>query len=147
MRNSEEHDATRLHGLFMEFMRVSGVLQPEFPLPGHQISMSQAFAIHELDSPTPLSQRDLVERLGLEKSTISRMVAELERKGHLARERDPDNRRFYRLRLTPSGRELHAKIAASFHQHYNHWVLHLTSAEREALFNGLSALVRVMKSR
>lgn len=146
MRNSEEHDGARLHALFMEFMRVSGMLLPDFPVPGHQISMSHAFAIHELDSPTPLSQRDLAERLGLEKSTISRMVADLERRGHLVRERDPENRRFYRLRLTPHGRELHATMGSAFHEHYDRWVSAMTKAERDALFKGLSALIGVMRA-
>jgi DNA-binding MarR family transcriptional regulator len=146
MHNSE-HDARQLHELFMELMRVGGMLQPEYPIHGHQLSMSQAFAVHELDTDPPLSQRDLAERLGLEKSTVSRMAAELERKGLLARERDPVNRNFYRLRLTDRGRELHAAMAKEFHKHYEQWVSAMTRAEIEAALVGLSALVRVMRPR
>lgn len=145
MHNSEA-DAQRLHELFMEFMRVAGMLQPEYPIPGHQLSMSQAFAVHELDTDPPLSQRDLVERLGLEKSTVSRMAAEMERKGLLVRERDPGNRNFYRLRLTDHGRKLHAGMAADFHRQYVKWVAAMSHSEIEAALVGLSALVRVMRA-
>ncbi len=144
MHNSES-DAARLHELFMEFMRVGGVLQPEYPLPGYQVSMSQAFAVHELDTEPPLTQRDLVQRLGLEKSTVSRMAAEMERKGLLVRERDPDNRNFYRLRLTDRGRDLHLSMAAEFHQQYIRWVAAMSEAEIQAALIGLAALVRVMR--
>lgn len=144
MHNSEV-DAQRLHELFMEFMRVAGMLQPEYPIHGHQVSMSQAFAVHELDTDPPLSQRDLVERLGLEKSTVSRMAAEMERKGLLVRERDPGNRNFYRLRLTDRGRKLHAGMAADFHRQYVKWVAAMSDSEVEAALVGLSALVRVMR--
>lgn len=143
MRNSER-EAQRLHELIMEFMRVGGVLQTEYPIPGYQVSMSQAFAVHVLDTDPPLSQRDLVELLGLEKSTVSRLAAELERKGLLVRERDPRNRNFYTLRLTDLGRDLHADMARTFHQHYTQWVAAMSEAEIEAAVVGLSALVRVM---
>lgn len=108
--------------------------------------MSQAFALHELDRDRPLSQQDLADRLNLEKSSVSRMAAELERRGLIARERDPDNRRFYRLRVTPEGRALHARMRGTFHQRYTDWVAELTGTEREALLTGLAALVRAIRA-
>lgn len=135
----------RLHELFMELVRAGGMLQPDSTLPGRSVSMSQAFALHALDTDPPLSQRDLAERLRLEKSSVSRMAAEMERKGLLVRERDPGNRRLYRLRLTDRGRALHASMAAAFHEHYMRWVAAMTPAERDALLIGLSAFVRVMR--
>src|SRR5690242_10693859 len=96
-----EHNLhARLHDLFLDLIRAAGLVEPDRSVPGHPLSMSQAFALHELDTDPPLSQRDLAERLRLEKSTVSRLAADLERDGLLARERDPDNRRLYRLRLT-----------------------------------------------
>jgi len=138
-------EAERLHGLFMELVRAGGLLQADQVVPGHPISVSQAFALHELDTGTPLSQRDLAERLHLEKSSVSRMAAEMERKGLLVRERDPANRRLYRLRLTDRGRALHAEMRGAFHGQYVRWVEEMTPAEREALVIGLTAFVRVMR--
>lgn len=138
--------AERLHELFMDFVRASGMLQPDAAIPGQPVSVSQAFALHELDTGTPLSQRELGERLRLEKSSVSRMAAEMERKGLLVRERDPDNRRLYRLRLTDRGRALHAGMGSAYHAHYERWVAALAPGERDSLLTGLTALVRVMRA-
>ena len=135
-----------LHGLLMDLVRATGLLHPDQAAPGQPVSMSQVFALHELDTPTPLSQRDLAERLGLEKSTVSRMVAEMERKGLLVRERDPANRRLHRLRITDEGRALHAHIGGAFHDHFQRWLGTMTRAERDALNVGLRALVRAIRS-
>ncbi|MFD0747112.1 MarR family winged helix-turn-helix transcriptional regulator [Phytohabitans flavus] len=91
-----------------------------------------------------LSQRDLAERLRLEKSSVSRLASEMERKGWLVRERDPTNRRLYRLRLTDRGRALHAGMRGAFHDQYVRWVGEMTPAEREALVVGLTAFIRVL---
>jgi DNA-binding MarR family transcriptional regulator len=140
----EHQDAERIHVLLMELMRAGGMLEHDQHVAGHQISMSQAFALHELDNATPLSQQELADRLRLEKSSVSRMAAELERKGLLVRERDPDNQRQYRLRLTDRGRSLHADMASAFHARYEKWVGLMTAAERAALLRGLPALVRAV---
>jgi DNA-binding MarR family transcriptional regulator len=141
----EPHAAHRLHELFMDLILAAGLLQADQVVPGLPVSMSQAFALHTLDTPAPLSQRDLAERLRLEKSTVSRMAADLERKGLLVRERDPDNRRLYRLRLTDEGRAVHARMAGAFHAQYVRWTEALTRAEREALLTGLPALVHAIR--
>jgi DNA-binding MarR family transcriptional regulator len=124
----------------MDFVRAAGLLQLD-----QEVSMSQAFALHELDTDTPLSQRDLAERLRLEKSTVSRLAAELERKGLVVRERDPANRRLYRLRLTDAGRARHVHMAKMFHVQYDRWVSAMTPTEREALLTGLPALLRAIR--
>jgi DNA-binding MarR family transcriptional regulator len=138
-------ESEQLHGLFMDLVRVAGLLQPDHELPGFSVSMSQAYALHELDALAPLSQRELAERLMLEKSTISRMVADLEAKDLVTRERDPANRRTYRLRLTDQGSTLHARIAAGYGAQYREWTSEMTAAEREALLVGLPALIRAAR--
>jgi DNA-binding MarR family transcriptional regulator len=138
-------DADRLHALFMDLVRVAGLIRPDQEIPGFTISMSQAFAVHELDADVPLSQRELADRLMLEKSTVSRMVADLERLGLVERERDPASRRTNRLRLTGEGRALHARIAANYGEQFRHWAAGLGEAESAALLVGLPALIRVMR--
>jgi DNA-binding MarR family transcriptional regulator len=138
-------EAARLHELLMDVVRAAGLLQPDQAVAGHPVSLSQAFALHELHTDTPLSQRELGERLRLEKSSVSRLAAEMERKGLLVRERDPDNHRQYRLRLTDEGRAVHVRMATSFHKQYECWVAAMTRGERAALLKGLPALVRVIR--
>jgi DNA-binding MarR family transcriptional regulator len=134
-----------LHALLMDLVRAAGLLQPDQTVPGYALSLSQAFALHELDTGTPLSQRVLAERLQLEKSSVSRMAADMERKGLLVRERDPEDRRQYRLRLTDRGQAMHARMASTFHAQYESWVAAMTGTERAALLHGLPALVRVIR--
>lgn len=137
-------DSDRLHELFMDLVRVAGLLQPDQQLPGHSISLSQAYAIHELDHGDGLSQRDLAARLHLEKSTVSRLVADLEAKGLVERDRDPANRRVYRLRLTDAGRAFHTRVSRGYGDKYRVWTAALTPQERAALLLGLPALIRVV---
>jgi DNA-binding MarR family transcriptional regulator len=108
--------------------------------------MTQVFALHELDTDAPLSQRDLADRLGLEKSTVSRLVAEMAAAGLLIRERDPENRRYYKLRITARGRAAHARMSAAFHGRYERLVAGMSAGERDALSIGLPALIRVLRT-
>lgn len=124
--------------LLMELVRVGGLLQA----PEQRLSTSQLFALHELDLADVLSQRDLAERLHLEKSTVSRMVAELERRDLVVRERDPDNRRFYRIRITAAGRTEHRTMAHAMHDRYVAWLGGMSRTEQSALRTGLTGLIR-----
>ncbi len=144
-RQVDSAEAARLHELLMDVVRAAGLLQPDQTIVGHPVSLSQAFALHELDTDTPLSQRDLAERLRLEKSSVSRLAAELERRGLLVRERDPHDQRLYRLRLTDEGRAIHRRMATTFHDQYECWITMMTPAERAALLTGLPALVRAIR--
>jgi DNA-binding MarR family transcriptional regulator len=141
----EPAEAEQLHGLLMDLVRLAGLLQPDRAVAGQPVSLSQAFAIHELDTATPLSQQDLAQRLLLEKSTVSRMAADLEDRGLLVRERDPDNRRLYRLRLTDRGRALHARMAVAMHDQYLQLVSAMSPGERDALLVGLPALIKLLR--
>ena len=138
-------DADRLHALFMDLVRVAGLIRPDQKIPGFPISMSQAFAVHELDTEVPLSQRELADRLRLEKSTVSRLVADLEGLGLVERERDPASRRTNRMRLTSEGRELHARIAGNYAEQFSYWAAGLSDEESGALLIGLPALIRVVR--
>jgi DNA-binding MarR family transcriptional regulator len=121
-------------------------LHPDQELPGFPVSMSQAFTLHELDQGAPLSQRELADRLALEKSTISRMVADLEQKGLVERERDPANRRTYRIRLTDKGHDTHVEIGTGYQDRFDRWAEALSGDERAALLAGLPALIRVVRA-
>jgi DNA-binding MarR family transcriptional regulator len=133
--------------LITELIRASGLLQPDESATGHGGSLSEGFALAELAGDAPLTQRDLAERLHLEKSTVSRLVAGLERRGLVARERNPANRRFYQLRLTDRGRAAAAARAAAHRRRHMELLAAMTQAERDALAVGLRALVRALRAQ
>ncbi|RSN70985.1 MULTISPECIES: MarR family winged helix-turn-helix transcriptional regulator [Actinomadura] len=53
----------------------------------------------------PVTQRDLIDRTGIDKSTMVRLIDELEDGGLVSRERTPQDRRAYSIVLTPRGGE------------------------------------------
>jgi DNA-binding MarR family transcriptional regulator len=112
---------------------------------GVRVSVSEVFALGELSEAGSMSQRDLAERLGLEKSTVSRLAAGMERQGWLVRERDPANRRLYRLRLTAKGRAAADRVGADLRARHAALLAALTPAERAGLVVGLEGLIRAFR--
>jgi DNA-binding MarR family transcriptional regulator len=125
-------------------IRAAVLLQPEAHSVHGHVSLSEWYALMELAGPVPLTQRDLAERLDLEKSTVSRLVAGLERRGLVTRRRNPDNRRFAQVALTEHARVLITRLAAGMLEHHAQISAAMTQAERDALATGVTALVRAM---
>src|SRR4051812_44198419 len=61
----------------------------------------------------PLRLSQVAARLGLDLSTISRKVAQLERAGLVERGEDPADRRAAAIALSVSGRDVHARLQAA----------------------------------
>jgi DNA-binding MarR family transcriptional regulator len=76
----------------------------------HDVSVTQCYAIEALLRRGPSSLNDLAAALFLNKSTASRVVATLERKGYVTRASHPDDRRTLVLSVTAAGRKLHDRI-------------------------------------
>jgi DNA-binding MarR family transcriptional regulator len=106
------------------------------------VSTSEARALIELLTARGIAQGQLATLLGLEKSTVSRLAAGLERKGWLRRGRDEDNQRFMRLYLTPEGREIAARVWQAWQSRQARILAGLSAEERAGLATGLRGLVR-----
>jgi len=76
----------------------------------HDISVTQCYALEALVRRGPSALNDLARELYLDKSTASRVVSALERKGHVRRAPHPGDGRAVVLTVTPSGRRLHDRI-------------------------------------
>lgn len=64
---------------------------------------NESLLMKELLETPYLRPGDLAKTMGSEKSTISRQIAVLEKKGYVQRAEDPASRRSYRLHLTDLG--------------------------------------------
>jgi DNA-binding MarR family transcriptional regulator len=138
-----------LRRFIQQIARSSGFLEPAqrpHEHAGIRLSVSETFALGELVDAGALSQQELAARLGLEKSTVSRLAAGLQDRGWLSRERDADDRRLYRLRLTDEGKHVAARVGAELSEHHARLLARLTDEEREALGVGLAALVRELEA-
>jgi DNA-binding MarR family transcriptional regulator len=106
------------------------------------VSASEARALIELLSARGIAQGQLAALLGLEKSTVSRLAAGLERKGWLRRGRDGANQRYVRLYLTPEGRAIAAQVWQAWQSRQARILAGLSAEERAGLAAGLRGLVR-----
>src|SRR4030095_15306556 len=77
------------------------------------ISVSQCYALEGLVRRGGMTLNDLAAFLYIDKSTASRVIDALERKGYVARLSHPPDRRAVLLEAPPSGRELEGKIRES----------------------------------
>jgi len=76
----------------------------------YDVSVSQCYGLEALVRKGPMTLNDLAAYLYLDKSTASRVVDALERKGYVARAPHPDDGRALLLAPTETGRELYARI-------------------------------------
>jgi DNA-binding MarR family transcriptional regulator len=127
-------------------VRLGGMLEPHEHA-GTKLSLSEVMAVGELSEVEAMPQHELGRLLGLEKSTVSRLAAGLERRGWIIRQREPANRRVYRLQLTDDGHAVADRLGEDLRAHHQRLLGALTPAEREALTVGLAGLVRVIESQ
>ena len=112
----------------------------ETPIPAP--SASEARALIELVAARGIAQGQLGTLLGLEKSTVSRLAAGLERKGWVRRGRDEANQRYIRLYLTPEGSRVAARVWSAWQTRQARILAALSTEERAGLASGLRGLIR-----
>ena len=109
---------------------------------GLSVSVSESRALVQLLASHGIAQGELAGLLGLEKSTVSRLAAGLERKGWIRRGRDEGNQRYVRLYLTPEGGQVATRVWAAWHSRQARILAELSAEERAGLSAGLRGLVR-----
>src|SRR6476619_4493985 len=80
-----------------------------------------------------LSQQMLSVRMGLDPTIVVALVDELEDRGLVVRERDPEDRRRHRLRITAKGRKVHGAAVRAVAQAERDFLAPLDRSERETL--------------
>jgi len=106
------------------------------------VSTSEARALIELVAARGIAQGELAALLELDKSTVSRLAAGLERKGWIRRGRDEENQRYVRLYLTPQGRDVAGRVWQAWQSRQARILAALSADERAGLSAGLGGLVR-----
>ena len=79
------------------------------------------------------SQTDLVERLGLDPSTVTKMLQRLERGGWLRREPSTEDGRVMVVTLTPAGRDLQDAVTSLWNELEGETVKSLSADEQAEL--------------
>lgn len=79
------------------------------------MSQSRLLVLRELMLTGESSQAELVQRLGMEGTLVTRFVKDMERSGLLTRRRDPHDNRFILVTLTPAGQDIARRMAVFGH--------------------------------
>lgn len=108
----------------------------------HDISVTQCYALEALKRDGPMRLNDLAERLFLDKSTSSRVLGALVRKGYAERLMDLTDGRAISVRITPKGQRLHDRIHHDLVQQQSRMIADLAPDVRRAAIEVISRLAR-----
>jgi DNA-binding MarR family transcriptional regulator len=109
----------------------------------HGISFSQMAVLIRFweAAPRPVSQAQLTIDLGMERSSMSTLLATLERAGLIVGQEDPHDRRRRLLALTAAGRRLERPVAETVEQWEEDFLSGLSAAQRKTLRSLLEDLL------
>jgi DNA-binding MarR family transcriptional regulator len=82
-----------------------------------ELTPPQAGVLRRLGQFPGQSQRGLADALGMHAPRLVALIDELEDRGLVARDRDPDDRRNYAISLTDEGQRVLAKLGAVAREH------------------------------
>jgi MarR family transcriptional regulator, lower aerobic nicotinate degradation pathway regulator len=89
----------------------------------------------------PISQHELGEELGIDRTTMVELIDDLEAKGVVVRRRNPADRRAYSIQLTPKGRAVQKRAATAFDSAADEFFAPLRPNERQALGEMMRRLI------
>jgi len=75
------------------------------------VNLSEASVLAHLQDAGPLTQTELARRIGTGRARMGAWIDGLEAKGAVVRQADPQDRRVWKVALSPTGRELWAETA------------------------------------
>lgn len=113
----------------------------------YDVSVSQCYALETLVKRGPLRLQSLAEEMYLDKSTASRVVNALERKGYVTRVNDQKDRRAIQVQSTASGRALYHRIRSDLIEEECELIKNLTPEVRQASLTLLRQLARSAELR
>jgi len=100
---------------------------------GLRLDGRQLLVLMALGSQEPVSQRELGERLGIDRTTMVQTIDRLEAAGRVGRSRSPQDRRAYDVRMTAAGRRALARANEALKRCEEEFVAGLSQRERETL--------------
>ena len=143
---SLQRDAEALHVALSDLVRVYQFRDRE-RICCHDVSVTQCHALDALVVRGPLALNELAAALYLDKSTASRVVTTLERKGYLVRTGDPRDKRVTVLAVAAAGRRLHERIERDLVEDEKRLLQDFEPEVRAAAAQLISRLARAAEAR
>ena len=99
----------------------------------HDLRLAHFAVLAALSDFGPLAQHELADRLDINRSHLVGYVDEIEQRGLVRRDRDPEDRRRQRVALTAGGRKLLRDLGAVAKRSQADFLSALSGSERETL--------------
>jgi DNA-binding MarR family transcriptional regulator len=112
----------------------------------HDLSLNEWRTMLVLAAHPGIVAREVAERTGLDKMSVSRAVTALEQDGRLSRESDPADARRSMLTLTPGGLTLFQNLAHSAAAREEQLYAELSADELRALHTAADKLIAALQS-
>jgi DNA-binding MarR family transcriptional regulator len=113
----------------------------------HDVSVTQCYALETLVEHGPMRLRALAERLFLDKSTTSRVVNTLARKGYVEQRADATDGRATVITPTRQGQRLCARISSDLVEQQKQLLEELTPEVRAGVVQAIERLARAADAR
>jgi MarR family 2-MHQ and catechol resistance regulon transcriptional repressor len=141
-----ERDTEALYDALSELVRVYQFRDRD-RICCYDVSVTQCYALEALVRRGGTTLNDLAAQLYLDKSTASRVVDALERKGYMTRLPHPEDRRAVLLEATAAGRALEGKIRDSILAEERELLAGFAPDVRQAMTQLLRQLARATATR
>ena len=141
-----EQDAAALHAAVSDLVRVYQFRDRD-KICCYDISVTQCYALETVVDHGPLRLGALAERLFLDKSTTSRVVATLVRKGYVSQSPDAADARATSIEATKAGRQLYARITRDLIAQQHEVLQDLDPEIRDGVVEVIRRLARAAEKR
>lgn len=141
-----DKDAWDLHQAVSELVRVYQ-FRDRKSIFYYDVSVTQCYALSSIIMHGPMTLNRLASELYLDKSTASRVVGSLVRKGYVRRSADPGDARALKLEVTRKGVSLHSKITRDLVEETKNVVADYDSDARRATARLISRLAQRASER
>lgn len=137
-------DRSPLHLLHRAYQSAGDVFKAEMRIDG--LTPRQLAVLVAVAESEGLSQTDVVDRTGIDRSTVAEMVRRMQRKGLVQRRRTREDARAYAVKLTDEGRRV-LRTAEPLAKRIDERVLDaLPTKQREQFIAGLRTIVTILQS-
>jgi len=141
-----ERDAAALQAALTDLVRVYQFRDRD-RICCHDVSVTQCYALETLVDHGPMRLGALADHLFLDKSTTSRVVGALVRKGYVEQRPDAWDGRAIALRATRAGRRLYARIIDGLIQQQKELLQDLAPAVRSGVVQVVQRLAEAADAR
>lgn len=108
-------------------------------------TMSQYYTLLNIHRHQKLSMNQLSEKMNLDTSTMTRVVANLERDSYITRERWEEDRRVIMVQLTEPGIEVVQELTAEVREYYSAIISAIPNGQVDSVVDSVNTLLQAFE--